>query len=287
MFAISGGIRRAATHRAIAPLCLCALVAAAVPGLSQASTVLHVFTEVDTNGGTSQQGGTTSASAALGGGTASAAAGFGVLKIAATSVGAGDNIAVDTHAQATFSDSVTMHGAPDGTLGTMVLSAGVFGSLTYSNNCPSAISGTPTCFAVWSFGMTAGGPSSINEGGRVDNVHGATGNPFATYSNTFSFTYGVPFTLSEVLLGEAYDDGEAASSTGLDMSHSVYWGGISNVTANGQPLATFSVTSDSGTDWSQSLIPAAGPTAPEPATLWTFGGVFIATGWLKFRRRLT
>jgi len=46
------------------------------------------------------------------------------------------------------------------------------------------------------------------------------------------------------------------SVTIADLANSIYWGGITSVTANGQPDTSFILTSDSGTDWSHSFIPA-------------------------------
>lgn len=213
------------------------------------------------------QGGTGSSFESLGGGTATASAGYGVLKVSTLADGSADGNAYDAQATAGYSDTVTIFGAPTGTLGTMVVTFDILGSMSYSGNCTPLITGAAACFAAWSAGAADSGPTSINQGGRVDNIHGASGSSFGMQAATFSFHYGVPFTLSGSLTAEAYDDGLDNSSVSVDMSHSVYWGGISDVTANGQAFTSFSLTSDSGTDWTKSFIPTTGPSisaAPEP-----------------------
>jgi hypothetical protein len=54
-------------------------------------------------------------------------------------------------------------------------------------------------------------------------------------------------------------NGNETGEAHLDMPHALVWGGISNVTANGAPVSSFSVSSDSGTDWSGGYQPPCDP----------------------------
>jgi len=47
-----------------------------------------------------------------------------------------------------------------------------------------------------------------------------------------------------------------------DAGHSAYWGGLKVSDTDGQPVETYSLTADSGTDWRKSLIPSP---VPEPS----------------------
>lgn len=260
------------------------LLIVALPFLAQAD-LLHTDAQVSTSLlGTSNQPGTSSSFVTLGNGIASAQAGFGTLKGLASAVGTGDGSSVDSTATSFFSDTVTILGLPTGTAGTMTVSVDVLGSMNYSGNCLPLITGAPACFAAWSLGVTDGGPTSIDLGGRIDNIKGSTGNGFGMQTATFSFTYGVAFDLSGGLTVEAYNDGLQASSISVDMAHSVYWGGISNVTANGLPVSSFTVISNSGTDWSQSFVPSTTP-VPEPSAAVLMGSLLGALCLLQRRRR--
>jgi hypothetical protein len=66
-----------------------------------------------------------------------------------------------------------------------------------------------------------------------------------------------------------------------DFSHTLYWGGITSVSANGATISAFDLTSASGTDWRQSFVPAT-DAVPEPGTLVLAGGGLIG---LVVRRR--
>jgi MYXO-CTERM domain-containing protein len=62
------------------------------------------------------------------------------------------------------------------------------------------------------------------------------------------------------------------------------WTGIQSVTVNGQPV-TYSLTSTSGTDWTQSFVPPAGPVStPEPASGILAASVIAGLGLLRRRR---
>lgn len=76
------------------------------------------------------------------------------------------------------------------------------------------------------------------------------GDPSGTYSVTVPFFFATAEGMSVNLTAGAVDTPPIGGSASDDLSDSVYWGGISDVTAKGVPVSSFTVTSDSGTDWS-------------------------------------
>jgi len=83
--------------------------------------------------------------------------------------------------------------------------------------------------------------------------------------------FGVPFVQEIQLVGMAgasvFPPFTPVPFNAIDMSNSVYWGGIQDVTFEGQPVA-YSLTSASGHDWIESSVPGSGPTpVPEPTSL--------------------
>lgn len=108
-------------------------------------------------------------------------------------------------------------------------------------------------------------------------------------------TFNKPTTLDEFdfIFGQSIDlqidlITKALASRGVDarVDNSVYWGGISVVTANGQQVGDFSVTSLSGMDWQKSYIPPVLPSVPEPSgMLLVLAGVGVLAFAGKRRQR--
>jgi hypothetical protein len=70
----------------------------------------------------------------------------------------------------------------------------------------------------------------------------------------------------------------------VNFSHSLYWGGISAVTIDGKPMApgSFTITSESGLDYTQSFVPTA---VPEPGHYAGIAGAALL-GFALWRRSL-
>lgn len=95
-------------------------------------------------------------------------------------------------------------------------------------------------------------------------------------------------TQSFTLRGDVYLslDGGSVGGTGsyqsaglVDLSHSIYWAGITSITAaNGAVITNFSAIGSSGHDWGQSSVPSV----PEPAT---YALLLCGLATLAWRRR--
>jgi len=128
-----------------------------------------------------------------------------------------------------------------------------------------------------------GGAYDINAFAHNNDLGGYQGSPFGLYQATVQVQAGFQAPLV-VEVGAS-----AVSSTGgeavADLVDSFYWTGISSVKVGGVALDDFTVTSASGTNWTNSFVPAA-TGVPEPATwaimLLGFGGLGAA---LRAHRR--
>jgi len=78
-----------------------------------------------------------------------------------------------------------------------------------------------------------------------------------------TLTYAVSLTGSaQARLDFSFLSGTAS----FDLAHSLYWAGLSDVRDNtGKLVAVYAISSDSGVDWTQSLVPV-----PEPSSLLLF-----------------
>ncbi len=107
-----------------------------------------------------------------------------------------------------------------------------------------------------------------------------SGAPFGTFEATVRLATGYAAPLYVELQGvaqAAYNHTYARNSATYDLGHSLYWGGISGVSVNGQAVAAYTLSSASGTDYSLSLAPAV----PEPTSaLLLFAGLGLIA-WLK------
>lgn len=220
---------------------------------------------------------------------------YGALKVY-SSAGVTSNTA-GASATASFTDTVTIN-APGhaGTWGTATASQfyryflDVNAYARYGN--ASAIS----LFQFYALGADHA-PSNLSQshyifvsdedhGYRMDETHSMSkdnqpvlvGTPLTT---SWNFIFGVPFSIGASLqVGvDAQLDGIAIA----DSSHSAYWAGMT-VTAPG--LTSFTVSSASGTDWSQSFVPAIA-SVPEPSSLLLLlSGIVVLCAQTRRRRHL-
>jgi hypothetical protein len=216
--------------------------------------------------GSDSRGGSGSASA-------SASAIFGTLKVKAESDSSGFVTSLSS-GFATFEDRLTV--TSPGYAGYRALA---YVPVQFSWSQSASFDGHTTSFAAAGFSFRINDwYSERSEGvtsGRFESsdVTYASDN-FATVP--FSHSVFVPvdlvigqpilvyFALNAVANTSADPLCDCGSGRALtDASHSAYWGGIQSVVVDGQAIP-FSVTSDSGTDWSQSFIPSP---VPEPSSL--------------------
>lgn len=184
-----------------------------------------------------------------------------------------------------FSDILTVFapGVADGTPGLLTFSVSV------DENLKLVPVGQSFDSASWHLQASYWG-GTISRGGKIDTVFNPTyaGDPSGIYTMTVPFFFGTAEGMSVNLTAGAADMQPFGGSANDDLAHSVYWGGISDVTANGVPVSSFTVTSDSGTDWSKSFVPAQ-TSVPEPGTrvllFGALGGAWLARRHLKKRLR--
>lgn len=117
---------------------------------------------------------------------------------------------------------------------------------------------------------------------RIDN---------AEIGGTVSFIFGQPFSITVAASSwmqassGSYGTNAAVATFVSDFSRTLTWGGMSDLRdADGNPVADYSVSSLSGTDYRYAIVP---PPVPEPATLllWLLGLSLLAARQ-RWQRRL-
>lgn len=205
-------------------------------------------------------------------GEAFAFADFGVLKISGSARG----FQINSVSAATFSERLTITSSDiaNGTPGAFDFSVALNGVLDAANGGS----------VVWN--LTAGSAApTLSKIGKHDThfENGDFGDAFGVYEGTARFIYGLPVLL-EVDLNAAAASPGTASSSGYDLGHSLYWNGISAITANGARLRNFTITSETGTDYLKSFVPVT-VAVPEPLGAWVVVPGIIALSWMRRRKR--
>jgi hypothetical protein len=199
---------------------------------------------------------------------------YGLIQVTGSAFGASDTVA-----KGVIQDSLIFHipGVPDGTAGSFTYELMVSGNLAATSDLGEA---------DWSLETNVGGGAfDLGASGRLATASasnpGFTGNPYGVFFATGHFQSGLPASLDIEFTGHAQArfitpgvPGSASDDSNL------FWGGISGVTVGGAPVASSTVDSTSGTNWSQSFVPAV----PEPAVSVTIGAGLILIGLLRRRK---
>ena len=160
---------------------------------------------------------------------------------------------LNANVSGSFHDDIIIQspGVPTGTSGSLTFTVIVSGNVASASGSSSA---------TWQVNAdVGGGATDLRPRGTQyapSLASGAyDGDPITSYSATVSFQFGVSMPLSVGLQCSAgaanrsviggTEPGEAHYGTPF----SVRWGGIQNVKVGDTPVATFSVSSGSGTDW--------------------------------------
>ena len=211
-------------------------------------------------------------------GDASADVSPGIVKLFASAFASTNSVA-----RGIFRDQVTFTSPvlPTGTFVTVPYFVGMDGLLQI--NFPPGIG-----VASWQLqAVMGGGAFQVSRGGQLNNASGNvvyTGDPLGLYLGIATVQIGIPaqidaeFTISAQAAFDFVGPGDATAN----FLNTGFWGGIQSVNFGGAPVA-FSVTSLSGTDWTQSFASPA-TTTPEPATWTLLAAGLVAIGTLRRRR---
>ena len=131
------------------------------------------------------------------------------------------------------------------------------GTLTYTVTTAGSQSATSGASAAsWTLQtILGGGAAQLTKSGTLYAPQfgppAYRGDPFGTYTATIPFQFGDSITMNLQMTGSSQaGNGQGTGAASFDMPRALTWGGLSNLTANGAPITIFTVTSDSGTDWS-------------------------------------
>jgi hypothetical protein len=114
------------------------------------------------------------------------------------------------------------------------------------------------------------GDQTFRSGGvTTTDVGGTRYDPIGHYLNfTGQFVYGSAFMIymsTSIDGSTGYNQNGGASSYVGDAMHSAYWAGIVSTTVDGKTVTDYTLSSQSGADYSQSFVPSAN--VPEPGAL--------------------
>jgi hypothetical protein len=207
------------------------------------------FNQTQTNNGPASASGS-----ATGGfnssGSASIEMEYGVMRMSGSAL-----VSLNAITRGITSDTivVTAPGVANGTQGTLTFSVRVDGIL----NATSGVSA-----ASWQLQADVGGGAT--DLGRTGTFRspaafpaGYGGAPLGVHSATVTFFYGSPMPLyiQADVFAQASNNSSSTGQANFGAPFTLDWLGMSNLTANGSPVTTFTVTSQSGTNWADDLTP--------------------------------
>ncbi len=198
------------------------------------------------------------------GGRCSAWSNWGVLKTYGNIVHPGNTHPLDTYwsnGRASFRDVVTInHPTLNGTQGMLTITYRVDANLTSSGQNPPEPHEWRSFARVNTRATIGIYVEDANWRTRPDGTveYGDTGNIFnAPRMFTARFTFGEPFYLGLEILSNTQVMGNYQANNVSDAENTTTWGGFNGVTdLNGNPISGYTVTSDSGTNYTQP-IPSA------------------------------
>ncbi len=183
-------------------------------------------------------------------GSASIQMSYGVMRMSGSALVSLNAI---TRGITTDTITITAPGVPNGTQGTLTFSVRVDGIL----NATSGVSASS-----WQLQADVGG--GVTDLGRTGTFRspaalpaGYGGAPLGVHSATVNFFYGSPMPLCIQLdvFAQASNNSTSSGQANFGAPFRLDWLGLSNLTANGSPVTTFTVTSVSGTNWAGDLTP--------------------------------
>ena len=260
--AAAGGSRASVTARSVTE----ARTAVAVISTSADFTDCSGCVATSSDHGTvPEPGGGSSQSDSLG----RAVAEHGILRAYAAEASTGPHGYAKANATATFSDAVTID-APglSGQAGSVAMLLQFDYSAHVSGQLPGAGSGQVRLILDVFYPLRTDRYQRavlIAPDGQVTTQSINPGNVVVPFTPQIlaqvDFVFGQPFSFTATLIAAAV--GNFDQQVEVDASHSAYWGGFQSVLDGGGNAVSYSVTSGSQTDWSQSFVPA---TVPEPGT---------------------
>lgn len=225
-------------------------------------------------------------------------AAYGVLKVSGVAESDfywGDGVGIvqsyfESRAQskASFIDLLTFGGQPTGTSGVLAFDVLLRGTHTATGAGPWGYA-----ISTWQFDLRVNGQPfqafrsetlavNPNDGWTFTVVD--SGDAFSLHHYEVPFVFGSPVTLDARLDAGAFAHVVVAGSdggfdVGYDLSRSAYWAGITGVTVGGEAV-DYSVSSASGTDYRNSLVPI-----PEPGSASLVGlGLFALFALRQLRQ---
>lgn len=229
----------------------------------------------------------------MAGGRAVASAGYGVLK--GTTIGSTTGGGSSGGTSAKFDDLLRLSNSTlNGAQGTVTVayqidydSSVTAAGTGFSNGSVSFLARAGSNYSWYLDYLRSDGGSytmyEFQDGAGYGRTYGVPRANFVYVTTDFTWggLFGTSFELNTNASSDAPGDGSGSAGHYFDAGHSAYWAGIVSATANGQVIRDYTLTSQSGTDYSRSFAPAA--EVPEPATSAMFLFGLAVVGMLRKR----